>query len=80
MAGANNFNHFEIPKNADQNFKAKCIHWAVFISGNLKVTSNFVINDFFFIIFYPGPLEVDRNQAPQVIYLNEPCLPMNVNP
>ena len=42
MAGANIFSHFEIPKNADGNFKAKCIHCAVFISGNLKVTSNFV--------------------------------------
>ena len=74
--------HLKYIKNADENFRAKCIHCAVFISGNLKVTFNFVTDDFFFH-FLPSAPRGRHKSGPTsdiYIYLNEPCLPMNEPP
>ena len=38
------FRHFEVPENVDGNFKAKCKHCQVPISGSTKATSNFLLH------------------------------------
>ena len=37
----NILSQFELPKDTQGNFKAKCRHCPAFISGSLKITSNF---------------------------------------
>ena len=38
------FQHFEIPPNAEGNFKARCIHWNTYYSGSTKGISNLLIH------------------------------------